>query len=121
MKALVVVSHGSSRQASNDEVMKLGKQLEQRLCQDYPVVMTAYLEQVDPSIPAAIKSCVEKGASHILIMPYFLAEGRHVHTDIPKQVSFAAETVPGVNIEILPHLGSSDLMADLMCGLLPAD
>ena len=118
VKALIVVAHGSRRESSNNEVIALIEQLKTGMEDQYPIIMASFLELAAPSIREAILQCVDQGASHITLLPYFLSAGKHVHVDIPEQASKAIRDVRKVSINILPHLGSSKKMLDIMRGMV---
>lgn len=118
MKALLVIAHGSRRQASNDEVVSLTKQLAERIKPQYPIVLAGFLEIASPSITDALNNCLQAGATEITILPYFLAAGKHVHRDIPEEIAPFQQANPELNIMVLPHLGSTSGMIDLMASFL---
>lgn len=117
MKALVLVAHGSRRQASNEEVIALSGVIAREMKDDYPIVEAGFLELAEPSIPEALDHCVKKGATDICIVPYFLSAGRHVHADIPAEVDRARAMHAGIAMTILPHVGGSPQMKDLIRGV----
>ena len=108
MKHLVLVAHGSRRMASNDEVRKLAERLQQEAGEQYADVTAAFLELAEPSIPDAIQCCIDRGAREVIVLPYFLSQGRHVVTDIPEQVQPKQQQYPQVRITIAPYLGSAE-------------
>ncbi len=114
MKSLVIVAHGSRRQASNDEVRELSSQIEAITGQKFQKVKAAFLELAEPSIPDGIQHCIDEGAKEVIVFPYFLSAGRHVIEDIPAEVEIARKSNPGINIEIVPYLGSMDRIVDLI-------
>lgn len=114
MQALVLVAHGSRRQASNREVINLAHGLRQQASKRYQIVEAGFLELANPSIPEAIESCIESGATAVNVVPYFLAAGRHVVEDIPGIVESVAEQHAGVSIRIAEHIGMSELMIQLI-------
>jgi len=114
MKSLLIVAHGSRRSASNEEVAELAKSVSQKKQNEFDEVKCAFLELAEPSIPEGIISCVENGATHIVILPYFLAAGRHVIEDIPHEVSLANCNPEEVKIEIKPHVGAAKNMVDTL-------
>lgn len=114
MKALLLVAHGSRRKESNEEVKVLAKKLILHCNEQYPIIHAAFLELADPLIPDGIKKCIDDGASTVIVLPYFLNSGRHVIEDIPGIVKSTKAQYPEVNIKIAPHLGSSDLMLELL-------
>jgi len=114
MKALVIVAHGSRRQASNDEVVTLSKHIEEQMKSEYPIIETGFLELAEPLIPNAIDNCVKQGATDICVVPYFLSAGRHVQEDVPTEVEKTREIHPEIPMEVLLHIGGSSMMIDLI-------
>lgn len=111
MKALLIISHGSRKETSNQEVRDLSLKVASQLGESFDVVEAAFLELADPLIPEGIRRCADLGAKEVLIVPYFLAAGRHVIEDIPGIVDAERPLYSDVRISIAPHLGSSDAMA----------
>ena len=114
MQALVLIAHGSRRQASNQEVTNLALGLKKSAGKHYQIVEAGFLEIAKPSIPEAIESCIESGATSVIVVPYFLAAGRHVVEDIPQIVRPVGERHPHVSIRISEHIGMSDSMPRLI-------
>ena len=113
-KALIIVAHGSRKDASNKEVMALGDKVEFLLCEHYAYVMTAFLEFTSPSLEESIYSCIEKGANEIVILPYFLASGNHVSRDIPEVVAKIQSSYPNTKMVLKEHIGSASGVAALL-------
>lgn len=114
MKALLLIAHGSRRQQSNEEVIKLAEKLNDNSRAQYSIIHAGFLELAAPLIPDGIKKCVDEGATSIVILPYFLNSGRHVIEDIPNIVTNAQNDYPDIDIKIAAHLGASDMMMDLL-------
>jgi len=115
MRALLVVAHGSRRDASNDEVRRLTDSLRAAAGDDFAQVECAFLELAQPSIPDGIDCCVAEGASEVVILPYFLSAGRHVAKDIPEIVAESSARHPDVSLRIAPYLGqSTSLISSLL-------
>lgn len=114
MKALLLVAHGSKRKESNDEVVVLAGKLEKHCADHYGFVNAAFLEVADILIPDGIQQCVDRGATSIIVLPYFLNSGKHVVEDIPTIVASCKDRSPDVDICIAPHIGASSLMIDLL-------
>ena len=114
MQALVLIAHGSRRQASNQEVTNLALGLKKSAGKQYQIVEAGFLEIARPSIPEAIESCIESGATSVIVVPYFLAAGRHVVDDIPQIVRPVGERHPHVSIRISEHIGMSNSMPRLI-------
>lgn len=104
MNALLVISHGSRRDASNQEVFRLTDRLRKQ--EKLPLVACAFLEITEPGVQEAIDDLADGGATEILVFPHFLAAGTHVAKDIPRELKMAGQKHPGVSFSLLPHLGS---------------
>ena len=113
-KALLIVAHGSRREASNEEVRVLGELMAEQAGERYHMVRAAFLELAEPSIPDGIEECIKAGAGEVVVMPYFLSAGRHVTTDIPNEVAPKQQQYPHISIRIAPYLGAADGIAELM-------
>jgi len=110
-KQLLLIAHGSRRQASNDEVRQLAERVAAQRGPDIDAVEVAFLELAEPSIPEGLARCVANGATEIVVFPYFLAAGTHVVGDIPEAVAAFQAEHPHVRIRVTPHLGASDALA----------
>ncbi len=117
MNALLLIAHGSRRQASNDEVRELTNILAQDTKDEFSIVECAFLELADPLIPEGVSACVNKGADTVTVLPYFLSAGRHVATDIPEELEKAQALHPHVNIKTAPYLGSAQGISEILIDL----
>ena len=102
--ALLLIGHGSRVGSANRLLRRLARDLNAR----FPgrVIEACYLEAARPDIPAGIKTCVRRGASRILFVPYFLYLGGHVGRDLPEAAARARAHHPDLQIRIAPHLGA---------------
>ncbi|HDZ16476.1 hypothetical protein LCGC14_0670460 [marine sediment metagenome] len=114
MNALLVIAHGSRRKKSNEEVNALAQLIRAQNSNDFDIVESAFLELADVLIPEGIERCVNAGATHITITPYFLNSGRHVTEDIPHEVNQVRPLYPNVTIQVTPHVGASSSMLSLI-------
>ena len=110
--AVLLIAHGSRRQAANDDLVKLAELVRERGA--YSVVEIGYLELAEPTIPQGIARCVEQGAQQVLMLPYFLSAGSHVVEDLEGSRQEAAEKYPHVRFQLCPPLGLHPLMVDLV-------
>lgn len=117
MQALLLIAHGSRRQASNEEVKTLTKVLAKSPENDGKIVQCAFLELADPSISLGVSACVQQGAKCVVVLPYFLSAGRHVTVDIPAELEKAQKLHPQVEIKIAPYLGSTNEIGDILLSL----
>ena len=117
MHALLLIAHGSRREASNDEVRDLAQALKHQTGDEFSIVECAFLELAEPSIPDGVSVCVEKGAESVTVLPYFLSAGRHVVSDIPEELQKAQAKHQQVNIKTAPYLGSAQGIIEILIGL----
>ena len=102
--AVVIVGHGSKMKGFQRAMEKVARQLRRRRAFDF--VSCAYLEITPPSIERAIDSLARRGATTILVLPYFLLMGVHIKEDIPKIVRSLRQKYRGkVKIILCPYLG----------------
>ena len=114
MKFLLLIAHGSRNTAANAEINDLAQAVEKLTAREISAVIPAFLEFAEPDILAGIDQCIERGASRILVLPYFLAAGNHVARDIPAQIETARKKYAEVDIELCPHIGALDAMPELV-------
>lgn len=118
MRSILLVAHGSRRETSNDEVRQLTERLRNNRNHSHGHIHCAFLELAEPSIPDGIQQCIDVGAKHITILPYFLSAGRHVADDIPNEVKIKQDEHPHVHIKITSYLGSAAAIDDVLLSLV---
>ena len=114
MKALLIVAHGSRREASNEELRELTRAVAARAAGRFDQVSCAFLELAEPNIPDGLRQLIQAGAREITVMPYFLSAGRHVAEDIPGEVDLVRGEFPDVAIALAPYLGLAEAIPDLL-------
>jgi sirohydrochlorin ferrochelatase len=122
MKALLLIAHGSRKQAANEEIGRLAQRVETLAGDDYGAVVAAFLELAEPDIQQGVERCIELGATEIVAVPYFLAAGRHVAQDIPGELACARAGHPELSIELSQYVGDNEAMPVLVlrCSRLDA-
>lgn len=119
-KHLLIVAHGSRRQASNDEVRRLGERVSELQSPGIDHVEVAFLELAEPGIPEGLERCAGLGASEIIVFPYFLAAGTHVAEDIPEALETFAARHPQVRLRLTAHLGASEALPNAILAVAAA-
>lgn len=117
---VIIVDHGSRRVQSNESLEEVARLFAERF-PEQAIVEAAHMELAMPDIAAAYASCVKRGATRIVILPFFLAQGKHWTRDIPSLTSQAAEAHPGTSYQVAEPLGIDDLILDLLKKRLDAD
>ncbi|MEM7626392.1 MAG: CbiX/SirB N-terminal domain-containing protein [Planctomycetota bacterium] len=117
---VIICDHGSRRAQSNDSLKEVARLFAARF-PEVNIVEPAHMELAMPDITASYANCVERGATHIVILPFFLARGKHWTRDIPSLTSQAAAAFPGTTYQVAEPLGIDDLILDLLKKRLDAD
>ncbi len=115
MKAILLIDHGSRRDAAN-EMMDCMANLVQAMAGDGVVVRYAHMELAEPSIAAGVRACVEAGATELIVFPYMLSPGKHSTGDIPRMVAEAAAGHPQLDVRITTAFGVHERLAELILG-----
>jgi sirohydrochlorin ferrochelatase len=103
MQAALLIAHGSRRPEANADLAALAELV--RATGRFGLVEIAYLELAEPDIPTAAAQCVERGATEVRMLPYFLSMGRHVAEDLEGFRRDFAARYPGVTFVLCPPLG----------------
>ena len=111
---IIIVDHGSRRAESNEMLEEIARLFAQRFGESYQIVEPAHMELAEPSIATAYGRCVERGATRIIVCPFFLGPGKHWTTDIPNITRDAATGHSGTEFQVAPPLGIDDLMLELI-------
>lgn len=121
MKSLIIVAHGSRREASNQEVRAITGELQATLLQNFDRVACAFLELTEPGVSAQIDAEVAAGATQVTLFPYFLAAGSHVSQDLPELLAQAEQRHPQVAFVSQAHLGKLPGLVECIAQSLRAD
>ncbi len=110
--AIIIVDHGSRRDESNQLLERFAADFAKR--GEYAIVEPAHMELAEPSIGTAFDRCVARGATRVVVAPYFLSPGRHWHEDIPNLTAEAASRHAGVEFRVAAPIGLHPLMGDVI-------
>lgn len=110
--AILLIAHGSRRQAANDDLVRLAELVREQ--RPGAIVEIAYLELAPPDIPTAVRRCVERGATRVLLLPYFLSTGEHVATDLEHFRREFAQQHTGITFTLCPPLGLHPLLTQVI-------
>ena len=111
---IIIVDHGSRRDESNRMLERVAELFAQRCGGRYAVVEPAHMELAEPSIATAYARCVERGATRVVVCPFFLGPGKHWTQDIPRLAAEAAAAFPHTRYHVTQTLGIDDLILDLL-------
>jgi hypothetical protein len=118
---IIICDHGSRRAQSNDSLKAVAERFAARFADDCQIIEPAHMELAMPDIATAYATCVIKGATHIVVLPLFLAKGKHWTRDIPSLTNQASANFPETTYQIAEPLGIDDLLLDLLKKRFDAD
>ena len=110
--AVLLIAHGSRRAEANHDLVIVANQLREQ--SNYSIVVPSYLEIAEPSISDGARQCVEAGADHVLMMPYFLSAGSHVTRDLDRFRNKASARFETVKFDLCPPLGLHPMMLQII-------
>jgi len=121
--AVLLIAHGSRQQAANDDLHELAARFAAR--GTYPIVEGCFLELAEPNLPAGGDRCVARGATRVLMVPYFLSAGVHLQRDLTSARDQLSRRYPEIEFRLGPPLGPHPLLDDLVAARIreldPAD
>jgi len=97
---LIMLAHGSRSESwcSTFYTMTQG------IREEYRNASLAFMELNSPSLQEATREAVENGAERIVVLPLFLAAGRHLKVDVPNMIRELIEELD-VDITLSPPIG----------------
>jgi sirohydrochlorin ferrochelatase len=110
--ALLLVDHGSRRAEANALLADIAALVATR--RPDAIVEIAHMELAPPTLDEAFDACVSRGATEVVVVPYFLARGRHATEDIPALARAASARHPSIALRIGQPLGVHALLAELV-------
>ncbi len=103
----LLVAHGSRRKKGNKAIQGLAKQINTKV---------AYWA-TPPDIESQVIELMQEGCQRLTILPYFLFSGG-ITDAIAHRTEELAERFPKVQFRLLPTLGATDEVADLVVDLI---
>ncbi len=94
MKAVLFVGHGSKDREGNDEVRTFVESVLPEL--DVPIIETCFLEFERPTLMQGLETCVQRGASEVVVIPMMLFAAGHAKIHIPAAIDEIKEKYPQV-------------------------
>lgn len=102
-KAIVLFAHGARDPRWAEPLSRLAEMLAQG--EDAPAVQLAFLELMSPGLEEAVARVVDGGASTVLVLPVFLAQGGHLRRDLPALIEATRQRHPELHIELALAVG----------------
>src|SRR3954471_4449042 len=110
--AVLLIAHGSRHAAANDDLHRLAARFAE--AGRYSIVEPSFLELAEPDIQVGGDRCVAKGATRVLMVPYFLSAGVHLLRDLTAARDSLRRRHPQVEFRLGPALGPHPLLEQLV-------
>ena len=107
---VLIVGHGSRRAEANLDVREAARRIGEH--GTFNLVQAAFLEIEQPNVAEGFSHLVARGASEIIVHPYFLSPGRHTRGDLPREVNEVARRYPSVSYRITEPLSAHPLVIE---------
>jgi len=112
MTGFIVFAHGSRVEEANKAVRDIAARLAGA---GEHLVEAAFLELGQPDLDGAAKLLADRGASRIIVIPYFLTLGTHLQRDLPRLVKQAAAKLGGgISVEVTAPLDGHPALLDVL-------
>jgi len=98
MNAIVLIGHGSVKQASGASMIRLATRLRER--EIVPIAEASFLNYSKPTLADSIARCADMGATNVTVQPYFLINGKYVSQKLPQAIADESRRYPGLNFQI---------------------
>jgi precorrin-8X/cobalt-precorrin-8 methylmutase len=113
--AVLFLGHGSRAEGAAAAMAAAVERVRQR--SRFAILEACFLELAQPDLPEALRGCVERGASRVVIVPYFLHRGMHIRRDVPNLLRQELEKYPGLKVSLGTPIGlHADLAAVMVAG-----
>ena len=102
-RALVLFAHGARAAGWAEPFERLRDQTRARLPD--VAVSLAFLELMEPRLPAEVAALAASGVQDVTIVPVFLGVGGHLLRDLPALVEQLRLDHPGMNVTVAGAVG----------------
>lgn len=117
-RALVLFAHGA-RSASWAAPFERLRDLVQAQRPDIDVSL-AYLELMEPRLPAHVRELAAAGTTHVTVVPVFLGQGGHVLRDLPAMADALRAELPHLSLRLAGAAGEDPAVLQALAGYCSA-
>jgi sirohydrochlorin ferrochelatase len=112
MTGIAVFAHGSSVESANEAVRAAAAEMAAQ--GGFVLVEAGFLELGMPDLPGAVERLVSRGATRIIVVPYFLTLGIHLQRDLPRIIDGIRNIHKSVRIEVSKPLDGHPALIDAL-------
>lgn len=118
MDAVLYICHGSRFEMAIKEAISFVEKTKSIV--RVPIQEICFLELASPTIQEAIKSCLEQGATRVIVVPVLLLTAAHAKKDIPNELDKVKRRNPGLEIIYGEPFGVQETIVDVLIERLEA-
>lgn len=111
-EAIILLGHGSRVPEASKDMVRVAERLREKY--GHSLVEICFMSRLGPHFPEILKRCVDRGATNVLVVPYFLHMGLHIVLDIPEMLQEEATKYPHVKLQFGCGFGFDELLVDLV-------
>ena len=112
MTGFVIFAHGSSVESANEAVRQIAGQA--AADGGFDLYETAFLDCAHPTLAEAVQTIAGRGASEIVVIPYFLTLGIHLQRDLPALIRSLEQQTPGLTVRVTPPLDGHPALSGIL-------
>ncbi len=112
MQGILILAHGSRAEHTKNTLKTIVEPVREKLTDK--IIQTAFMQFDDMNIDKGLTALMEKGATEIKVIPYFLFDGVHIHEDIPNEIAEFTKKHPSVSITLGKTLGTDPRLSDIL-------
>lgn len=117
MRGYILFAHGSRDPLWRAPIESVAERMQNHLGQSTQVAC-AYLELMEPDLPACVAGMAGLGVHDITIVPMFLGQGRHAREDLPKLVAALQVQYPQLRFDLRLAIGEDPRVVDSLARLI---
>ena len=110
-RAVILIGHGSRAAGADEDMERIAEALRSV---DGGIVELCRMGGRGTPFAEVFETCVRRGATEIIVIPYFLHFGVHLRQDIPEMLRDAVAKHPEVRVILGKHLGYDDSLVALV-------
>jgi sirohydrochlorin cobaltochelatase len=113
---LLLVGHGSRNRDGNKEILHFAAQWRDR----HPEwrIEVCFIEHADVLLGEGLDRAARNGAKRVVVIPFILNAAGHVKMELPAAVEEARARHPGVDFQVVRHLGMGREIFEVLQGQL---
>jgi len=111
-EAIILLGHGSRIPGAGEGMEQIARRMREKLGRE--IIEICYMSKLGPHFPEVFERCVDRGATKIIVVPYFLHSGLHLIEDIPDLLCEKARKYPHVKLILGKNLGFDECLVDLV-------